>query len=60
MNPTLDLLCLKAFTKHKVRTSIANERFTHWLPLFFGERKPYEVKKQVFDQETQKYKTEVK
>jgi hypothetical protein len=52
VNPTLDLLSLKAFTKHKVRTSIANERFTHWLPLFFGERKPYEIKKQVFDPET--------
>jgi len=60
VNPTLDLLSLKAFTKHKVRTSIAKERFTHWLPLYFGEKKPYEVKKQVFDNETQKYKTEVK
>jgi hypothetical protein len=52
VNPTLDLLSLKAFTKHKVRTSIAKERFTHWLPLYFGEKKPYEVKKQVFDNET--------
>lgn len=60
VNPTLDLLALKAFTKHKVRTSIANERFTHWLPLYFGEKKPYEVKKQVYDPETQKYKTEVR
>jgi hypothetical protein len=60
VNPTLDLLSLKAFTKHKIRTSIASERFTHWFPLFFGEKKPYEVKKQVFDSETQKYKTEVK
>jgi hypothetical protein len=57
VNPTLDLLSIKAFTKHKVRTSIAAERFTHW---FLGEKKPYEVKKQVFDNETQKYKTEVK
>lgn len=60
VNPTLDLLSLKAFTKHKVRVSMAGERFTHWLPLFFGERKVYEIKKQVFDNETQKYKTEVK
>lgn len=60
VNPTLDLLSLKAFTKHKVRISIANERFTHWLPLYFGEKKPYEVKKQVYDPETQKYKTEVR
>lgn len=60
VNPTLDLLCLKAFVKHHVRTSVAAERFTHWLPLFFGERKPYEVKKQVFDEETDQYKTVIK
>lgn len=45
VNPTLDLLCLKAFTKHKVRTAMDGARFTHWLPMFFGEKKPYEVKK---------------
>jgi ubiquitin-protein ligase len=44
VQPTLDLLCLRAFTKQKVRQSAANERFTHWLPLFFGERDDYEVK----------------
>ena len=43
VTPTLDLLCLRAFTKQKVRKSIENERFTHWLPLYFGERQPYEV-----------------
>lgn len=53
VNPTLDLLCLKAFTKHHVRKSIDGARFTHWLPLYFGEKKPYEVKKQVFDDDTQ-------
>lgn len=44
VQPTLDLICLRAFTKQKVRLSAANERFTHWLPLFFGEREDYEVK----------------
>ena len=44
VNPTTDLLCLRAFTKQKVRTSAFNERFTHWLPLFFGEREEYERK----------------
>ena len=60
VNPTLDLLCLKAFIKHHVRTSVASERFTHWLPLFFGEKKPYDVKKQVFDEEAGSYKTVIK
>lgn len=43
VTPTLDLLSLRAFTKQKVRRSIDNERFTHWLPLYFGERDPYEI-----------------
>ena len=37
VKPTLDLLSLRAFTKQKVRRSIDGERFTHWLPLYFGE-----------------------
>lgn len=42
VTPTLDLLSLRAFTKQKVRKSLENERFTHWLPLYFGEKEPYE------------------
>ena len=38
VTPTLDLLSLRAFTKQKVRKAIDNSRFTHWLPLYFGER----------------------
>lgn len=38
VTPSIDLLSLKAFTKHKVRRSIDGEKFTHWLPLYFGER----------------------
>jgi hypothetical protein len=48
--PTLDLLSLRAFTKQKVRKSIENQRFTHWLPLYFGEREPFETSKQYFDE----------
>jgi len=43
VKPTLDLLSLRAFTKQKVRKSIANERFTHWLPLYFGEKETFET-----------------
>ena len=43
MKPTLDLLSLRAFTKQKVRRSIDGERFTHWLPLYFGESQPFDV-----------------
>ena len=39
-----DLLCLRAFAKNKVRKSIANESFSHWLPLYFGEFDRYIVK----------------
>ena len=47
ITPTLDLLSMRAFTKQKVRHSLSNERFTHWLPLFFGERDVYEIKRKV-------------
>lgn len=52
VTPTLDLLSLRAFTKQKVRRSIDNERFTHWLPLYFGESEPYEITDQRFDEES--------
>ena len=48
ITPTLDLLSMRAFIKQKVRHSLSNEKFTHWLPLFFGERDVFEVKRKVF------------
>jgi hypothetical protein len=60
VNPTLDLLSNKAFTKNNIRKSIAGEKFNYWFPLYFGESKSYEVKKMVFDEATQSYKDEVK
>lgn len=37
VTPSLDLLSLRAFTKQSVRKSIDGVKFTHWLPLYFGE-----------------------
>lgn len=37
VNPTMDLMNMRAFTKMKIRKSLGGERFTHWLPLYFGE-----------------------
>lgn len=45
ITPTLDLLSMRAFIKQKVRFSLSNERFSHWLPLYFGERDVFEIKK---------------
>lgn len=45
ITPTLDLLSMRAFTKQKVRHSLSNEKFSHWLPLFFGESDIFEVKR---------------
>jgi hypothetical protein len=39
--------------------SASNERFTHWFPLFFGEREKYERKTQVLDKELEEYVTKV-
>jgi ubiquitin-protein ligase len=50
VTPSLDLLCMRAFTKQSVRTSIDGEKFTHWLPLYFGEKAPYDKKTQIFNE----------
>jgi len=47
VNPSIDLLSMRAFVKHKVRYSLANDKFTHWLPLYFGENDTYEIKNRV-------------
>lgn len=47
---SLDLLCLRAFNKQKVRKAVSGESFTHWLPLYFGEFDKYVTKQQVFDE----------
>eukprot|EP00831_Metopus_contortus_P031985 TRINITY_DN25959_c0_g1_i1.p1 TRINITY_DN25959_c0_g1~~TRINITY_DN25959_c0_g1_i1.p1 ORF type:complete len:1431 (-),score=259.64 TRINITY_DN25959_c0_g1_i1:38-4204(-) len=36
VEPTLDLLSLKAYMKEGLRHSLDNVAFTHWLPLYFG------------------------
>jgi hypothetical protein len=55
VTPSLDLLCLRAFQKQDVRKSIDGVKFTHWLPLYFGESKPYEKKSQRFNNDTQQF-----
>jgi len=55
VTPSADLLCLRAFQKQNVRKSIDGVKFTHWLPLYFGESKPYEKKSQRFNNETQQF-----
>jgi hypothetical protein len=37
VTPSIDLLCLRAFQKQNVRKSIDGVKFSHWLPLYFGE-----------------------
>jgi hypothetical protein len=57
---SLDLLCMRAFQKQNVRKSMTGKSFTHWLPLYFGERKNYETKKQFFNDAKGCYEYEVK
>jgi hypothetical protein len=45
VNPTTDLMSMRAFTKLKVRKTMTGERFTHWLPLYFGEDEVFEVQR---------------
>lgn len=39
VSTTLDLLSIQAYMKCGVRTSLSNEKFTHFLPLYFGIEK---------------------
>jgi len=57
VTPSIDLLCLRAFQKQNVRKSIDGVKFSHWLPLYFGETLPYEVKTQKFNEQTKQYDT---
>mmetsp|Transcript_34673 Transcript_34673/g.53119 ORF Transcript_34673/g.53119 Transcript_34673/m.53119 type:complete len:394 (-) Transcript_34673:2675-3856(-) len=49
VNPTLDLMSMRAFTKLKIRKALAGERFTHWFPLYFGESDTYEIEEEHYD-----------
>lgn len=49
VNPTLDLLSMRAFTKLKIRTSLDATKFTHWLPLYFGEEEEYTIESEHYD-----------
>lgn len=55
ISPTLDLLSMRAFVKQKVRHSLSNEKFSHWLPLYFGEKEIVETKRKVYIPETKKW-----
>ena len=50
VNPTMDLMSMRAFRKLKVRRALAGEKFTHWLPLYFGETEKYELVEKIYDE----------
>ena len=52
VNSTMDLMNMRSFTKLKIRRSLANERLTHWLPLYFGED-------EIFTDESEHYDTKL-
>ena len=37
--PCFDFVSLKSYTKERLRVSFNGEHFTHWFPLYFGEKK---------------------
>jgi len=59
VNPTMDLISMRAFTKIKVRASLEAERFTHWLPLYFGESEDYKVEKEHYDHDLDEHVKEI-
>lgn len=53
INPTMDLMNMRSFTKLKIRRALQGERFTHWLPLYFGENEVFTIESENYDHETQ-------
>jgi hypothetical protein len=53
VNPTVDLMNMRSFTKLKVRRALTGERFTHWLPLFFGESDIFELEEENYDADSE-------
>jgi len=49
VNPTMDLMSMRAFMKMKVRKALEGERFSHWLPLYFGEKEVYTLESENYD-----------
>lgn len=57
VNPTLDLMSMRAFSKLKVRRDLSGARFTHWFPLYFGEKEVYTLQSENYDEEEEKMVT---
>ena len=55
ITPTMDLISMRAFIKQRVRHSLSNEKFSHWLPLYFGEKEEFEEKRKIYDHDTKKW-----
>jgi len=36
---------MRAFTKLRIRNALHGEKFTHWLPLYFGENEEFQIQK---------------
>ena len=51
VNPTMDLMNMRSFTKMKVRKALHGEQFTHWLPLYFGENESFKIHQDNYDHE---------
>lgn len=60
VNPIMDLLNMRAYTKLKIRNSLTAEKFTHWLPLYFGENETYTIESESYNHEERKFETEKK
>ena len=57
VNPIVDLLSMRAYTKLKIRTSLTGEKFTHWLPLYFGEDEIFTTETESYNHEKRQFET---
>lgn len=52
VNSTLDLMSMRSYCKLKIRKSTNDEKFTHWFPLYFGEKETYTLEEKEYDHES--------
>jgi len=43
VSSAMDILSLQAYMRDGLRTSLSNEKFTHFLPLYFGVEKEWTI-----------------
>lgn len=51
---------MRAFTKLRIREALHSEKFSHWLPLYFGENEVFQLEKKHHNHDLDEMVTDTK